>query len=133
VGLIRELAIEGTTILLTTQYLEEADRLADQIAVIDGGLVIAEGTSDELKTKVGGEVLQIRAVDRSRTPEAAGLVLGLGPGGGKADNSTGEITRLSAPRRRRCSPRRSVAWTGPRSSSRTSGSTGRRWTTCSSR
>ena len=89
---IRELAIEGTTILLTTQYLEEADRLADQIAVIDGGLVIAEGTSDELKTKVGGEVLQIRVVDRSRTPEAAGLVLGLGPGGGKADNSTGEIT-----------------------------------------
>ena len=89
---IRELAIEGTTILLTTQYLEEADRLADQIAVIDDGLVIAEGTSDELKTKVGGEVLQIRVVDRSRTPEAAGLVLGLGPGGGKADNSTGEIT-----------------------------------------
>jgi ABC-2 type transport system ATP-binding protein len=89
---IRELATEGTTILLTTQYLEEADRLADQIAVIDGGLMIAEGTSDELKTKVGGEVLQIRVVDRSRTPEAAGLVLGLGPGGGKADNSTGEIT-----------------------------------------
>jgi ABC-2 type transport system ATP-binding protein len=89
---IRELAKDGTTILLTTQYLEEADRLADQIAVIDGGLVIAEGTSDELKTKVGGEVLQIRVVDRSRTPEAAGLVLGLGPGGGTADNATGEIS-----------------------------------------
>jgi ABC-2 type transport system ATP-binding protein len=89
---IRELAKDGTTILLTTQYLEEADRLAGQIAVIDGGLVIAEGTSDELKTKVGGEVLQIRVVDRSRTPEAAGLVLGLGPGGGTADNATGEIS-----------------------------------------
>jgi ABC-2 type transport system ATP-binding protein len=89
---IRELAKDGTTILLTTQYLEEADRLANQIAVIDGGLVIAEGTSDELKTKVGGEVLQIRVADRSRTPEAAGLVLGLGPGGGTADNPEGEIT-----------------------------------------
>jgi ABC-2 type transport system ATP-binding protein len=89
---IRELVSDGTTILLTTQYLEEADRLADLIAVIDGGNVIAEGTSDELKTRVGGEVLALRLADRSRVPEAAGAVLALGPGGGNVDNNTGEIT-----------------------------------------
>jgi ABC-2 type transport system ATP-binding protein len=89
---IRELVSDGTTILLTTQYLEEADRLADLIAVIDDGSVIAEGTSDELKTRVGGEVLALRLADRSRVPEAAGAVLALGPGGGNVDNSTGEIT-----------------------------------------
>ncbi len=89
---IRELVRDGTTLLLTTQYLEEADRLADLIAVIDGGRVIAEGTADQLKTRVGGEVLALRVADRSQVPEAAGAVLGLGPGGGKVDNSTGDIT-----------------------------------------
>ena len=89
---IRELVSDGTTILLTTQYLEEADRLADLIAVIDDGSVIAEGTSDELKTRVGGEVLALRLADRSRVPEAAGAVLALGPGGGNVDSNTGEIT-----------------------------------------
>src|SRR5215213_2826479 len=49
----------GTTVLLTTQYLDEADRLADSIAVIDDGEVIAEGTSDELKSRVGGEKLEV--------------------------------------------------------------------------
>jgi ABC-2 type transport system ATP-binding protein len=88
---IRDLVTEGVTLLLTTQYLDEADRLADSIAVIDGGRVIAEGTSDELKTRVGGEVLALRVADRSRAPDAAGAVLGLGPGGGNVDNNTGEI------------------------------------------
>ncbi|MDQ2815474.1 MAG: ATP-binding cassette domain-containing protein [Actinomycetota bacterium] len=57
--IVRELAAEGTTLLLTTQYLEEADQLARRIAVIDGGAVIAEGTPDQLKASVGGERLNI--------------------------------------------------------------------------
>ena len=89
--IIRELVMEGTSLLLTTQYLEEADRLADKISVIDVGQVIAEGTSDELKGRVGGEVLALRVADRDRAAEAAGTVLGLGPGGGNVDNNTGEI------------------------------------------
>src|SRR5215472_1374695 len=56
---IRELVAEGTTVLLTTQYLEEADRLADRIAVIDGGQVIASGTAEALKARVGGERLEL--------------------------------------------------------------------------
>ncbi len=57
--IIEELVKDGTTILLTTQYLEEADQLADRIAVIDKGVVIAEGTADELKDKVGREQLEV--------------------------------------------------------------------------
>jgi ABC-2 type transport system ATP-binding protein len=60
----------GTTVLLTTQYLDEADRLADSIAVIDRGLVIAEGTPSELKAQVGGDRLEIHLCDGDRSQEA---------------------------------------------------------------
>ena len=68
---ITELKAEGTTIVLTTQYLEEADQLADRISVIDGGRIIAEGTADELKAKVGGDVLHLTVADLSDTSAAA--------------------------------------------------------------
>jgi ABC-2 type transport system ATP-binding protein len=90
--IIRELVNDGTTLLLTTQYLDEADALADRIAVIDLGTVIAEGTADELKARVGGEVLELGVADRSETARAGGSVLALGPGGGQIDNEAGRIT-----------------------------------------
>jgi len=77
-GVIKELVGDGTTLLLTTQYLEEADLLADSIVVIDGGQVIAEGTAEELKSKVGGDVLQFRVADASKLDAAAAEVKDLG-------------------------------------------------------
>jgi ABC-2 type transport system ATP-binding protein len=77
--LIRDLQKEGTTLLLCTQYLEEADHLCDRIAVIDLGLVIAEGTSEELKDKIGGEVLELHAATEN-LPRAAETLRGLGAG-----------------------------------------------------
>jgi ABC-2 type transport system ATP-binding protein len=73
---IEGLVADGTTVLLTTQYLDEADRLADRIAVIDKGRVIADGTPDELKDRVGGERLEIQLADGA---EAAKVAAALAP------------------------------------------------------
>jgi ABC-2 type transport system ATP-binding protein len=69
-GTIEGLVADGTTVLLTTQYLDEADRLADTIAVIDKGRVIADGTPDELKDRVGGERLEIHLTDAAVASQA---------------------------------------------------------------
>ncbi|GAA4628720.1 daunorubicin resistance protein DrrA family ABC transporter ATP-binding protein [Actinoallomurus vinaceus] len=71
---VRGLVDDGVTVLLTTQYLEEADQLADEIVVIDHGQVIANGTPDQLKNQVGGQVLQVRPVDERDRETVAGLV-----------------------------------------------------------
>jgi ABC-2 type transport system ATP-binding protein len=71
---IRRLVATGSTVLLTTQYLDEADQLADRIAVIDKGRVVAEGTPDELKASVGTASLQIRVRDESQLKKAQKLI-----------------------------------------------------------
>jgi len=88
---IRELQGEGATILLTTQYLEEADQLADRITVVDIGRVIAEGTSDELKDRIGGEVLEVDIEHTSHTARAAEALRGLGTGEANVDSDAGRI------------------------------------------
>ena len=73
-GIIRALVAEGTTILLCTQYLEEADQLCDRIAVIDRGRVIAEGTPGELKASIGSGALYVRLLDPEQRPQAEGIL-----------------------------------------------------------
>ncbi|MFS8608601.1 MAG: ATP-binding cassette domain-containing protein [Gammaproteobacteria bacterium] len=72
--IVRAIAGEGTTVLLTTQYLEEADRLAERLAVIDHGRLIAEGTSRELKASIGGRTVHLRVSDPARRDEARALL-----------------------------------------------------------
>jgi ABC-2 type transport system ATP-binding protein len=76
--LIERLVSQGSTVMLTTQYLDEADRLCDAIAVIDQGLVIAEGSPDELKARVGGERLDIRLCDSADGARAAAALTPVG-------------------------------------------------------
>ena len=78
--LIASLVREGATLLLTTQYLEEADRLADAVAVIDHGRIVASGTSEELKQRVGGEVLEVRLVDAGQAPAAESALSSMAAG-----------------------------------------------------
>jgi ABC-2 type transport system ATP-binding protein len=92
--IVRGLAADGTTLLLTTQYLEEADQLASRIAVIDGGRVIAEGTPDELKSSVGGEHIEV-ALPPGSDIEAAITALKPYAKGAIAPNEDG--LRLSVP------------------------------------
>lgn len=72
--LVRRIAAEGTTVLLTTQYLDEADRLAERLAVIDHGKVIAEGTSRELKTSVGANAVHVRLADGAQGDAARAAI-----------------------------------------------------------
>ncbi|MGQ4617760.1 ATP-binding cassette domain-containing protein [Nocardia sp. R7R-8] len=91
---IRRLVREGATVLLTTQYLDEADQLADRIAVIDRGKVIADGTADELKASVGGSSLHLTLVDRGQLDEARRVI---GDFLGAEAQITPEAGRLTAP------------------------------------
>src|SRR6201993_528450 len=78
--IVRDLRREGTTILLTTQYLEEADQLADEIAVIDHGRVIAKGTGNELKDRVGGQILEVELTSVGQRDEARAALQRVGCG-----------------------------------------------------
>ncbi|MFJ3092346.1 ATP-binding cassette domain-containing protein [Streptomyces hydrogenans] len=91
---IKELVSGGTTLLLTTQYLEEADHLAHDIAVVDHGKVIARGTSDQLKARTGGERVEVVVHERDAIAPARGILARYGPGGrGLDDVSVEDHTR----------------------------------------
>ncbi|MDQ2583946.1 ATP-binding cassette domain-containing protein [Saccharothrix yanglingensis] len=78
-GIVRELVAEGTTVFLTTQYLEEADQLADRVAVLDQGGLVAQGTPEELKRQVPGGHVRLRFADAGRLGAAARAVAGSAP------------------------------------------------------
>jgi ABC-2 type transport system ATP-binding protein len=92
--IVRELVRDGTTILLTTQYLEEADELADRIAVIDHGRLIAQGTGASLKEQVGGLILEVELVQSARRDEAQAVLAEIGCGEPEPDE---RADRLSMP------------------------------------
>ena len=102
--IVRDLRREGTTILLTTQYLEEADQLADEIAVIDHGRVIAKGTGNELKDRVGGQILEVELTDVQQRDEAKAALLRVGcgtAGGGWPAEPADDARAAGRPRPRR--------------------------------
>src|SRR6201995_4475208 len=96
-SVVRELVREGTTLLLTTQYLEEADQIAEQIAVIDHGRVIAQGTGSELKDRVGGQILELELVSAAERDNARAALTGIGCGDPEPGERLAQLT-LPAPR-----------------------------------
>jgi ABC-2 type transport system ATP-binding protein len=90
--LVRRIAAEGTTVLLTTQYLEEADRLAERLAVIDHGRVIAEGTSHDLKASVGSNTLHFHLRRAEQRPQAHAIVTGIVGGSGVPDGDPAALS-----------------------------------------
>ncbi len=91
-NVVGELRQEGTTVLLTTQYLEEADRLAQRIAVVDHGRIAAQGTATELKAAIGTEVLAVRTIDPASARDAGAMLADLATGDPPTiDEATGEI------------------------------------------
>ena len=90
--MIRKLADDGTTVLLTTQYLEEADQLADHVVVIDRGRSLAIGSPQQLKSQVGGDRLQLRLATPATASRAARVVADLGSGPPTVDAQAGEVT-----------------------------------------
>jgi ABC transporter DrrB family efflux protein len=94
---VRELVREGTTLLLTTQYLEEADQLAERIAVIDHGRVIAQGTGNELKDHVGGQILEVELTAVAQRDQAASVLASIGCGEPEPGDRADQLT-LPAPR-----------------------------------
>jgi len=90
--IIRSLVAGGTTTLLTTQYLDEADELADEIVVIDRGRVIASGTAEELKGRVGGDVVEFTVPDRRRIADAVAAIAQIGKAEPHVDAETGVVS-----------------------------------------
>ena len=96
-SVVRDLVRDGTTLLLTTQYLEEADQLADQIAVIDHGRVIAQGTGSELKDRVGGQILEVELASAAERDKARLALVAIGCGDPDPGDRAALLT-LPAPR-----------------------------------